>query len=191
MIAERFSGCQTTVGRIESDVRDCSKGPGILDMPPAADPPAILPFHAERGELTCDGVGLAEVASEVGTPAYVYSAAAIRATYRAFDRALAPVPHVIHYALKANSTLAVLRLLRGLGSGADANSWGEIQVALRAGFIPERLVFTGVGKTPEELRRAVPLGLKSINAESPGELERIDTLARSLGTRARVSVRLN
>ena len=191
MIAERFSGCQTSVGRIESDVRERSKGPGILDMPPAADPPAILPFHVERGELTCDGVGLAEVAAEVGTPAYVYSAAAIRATYRAFDRALAPVPHVIHYALKANSALAVLRLLRGLGSGADANSAGEIEVALRAGFIPSDIVFTGVGKTASELDRAVALGVKAINVESPGELDRLDAIAAARGVRARVAVRVN
>ncbi len=141
--------------------------------------------------LSCDGVPLADIAAKAGTPTYVYSAAAIRSTWQRFDAAFTGVPHAIHYALKANSTLALLRLLRGLGSGADANSWGEIEVALRAGFIPEQLVFTGVGKTPDELRAAVPLGLRSINAESPGELERIDALARSLGIRARVAVRLN
>jgi diaminopimelate decarboxylase len=141
--------------------------------------------------LSCDGVPLADIAARAGTPTYVYSAASIRSTWRRFDAAFAAVPHEIHYALKANSTLALLRLMRGLGSGADANSWGEIEVALRAGFIPEHLVFTGVGKTPDELRRAVPLGLRSINAESAGELERIDAVARTLGTRARVSVRLN
>jgi diaminopimelate decarboxylase len=147
-------------------------------------------FDGSAG-LSCDGIPLSDIAARAGTPTYVYSAASVRSSWRRFDAAFAGMPHAIHYALKANSTLALLRLLRGLGSGADANSWGEIEVALRAGFIPERLVFTGVGKTPEELRRAVPLGLRSINAESPGELERIDVLARSLGTRARVSVRLN
>ena len=147
-------------------------------------------FDAAAG-LSCDGVPLADIAATIGTPSYVYSAASIRSTWRRFDAAFAGVPHTIHYALKANSTLALLRLLRGLGSGADANSWGEIEVALRAGFIPEQLVFTGVGKTPDELRAAVPLGLRSINAESPGEVARIDGLARSLGTRARVAVRLN
>jgi diaminopimelate decarboxylase len=141
--------------------------------------------------LSCDAVPLADIAARAGTPTYVYSAAAIRSTWRRFDAAFASVSHQVHYALKANSTLALLRVLRGLGSFADANSWGEIEVALRAGFIPERLVFTGVGKTADELRRAVPLGLASINAESPGELERIDAVARNLGTRARVSVRLN
>jgi diaminopimelate decarboxylase len=147
-------------------------------------------YDAAAG-LSCDGVPLADIAAKTGTPTYVYSAAAIRSTWQRFDAAFTGVPHTIHYALKANSTLALLRLLHGLGSGADANSWGEIEVALRAGFIPGQLVFTGVGKTPEELRAAVPLGLRSINAESPGELARIDALARSLGTRARVAVRLN
>jgi diaminopimelate decarboxylase len=147
-------------------------------------------YDAAAG-LSCDGVPLADIAAKTGTPTYVYSAAAIRSTWQRFDAAFAGVPHAIHYALKANSTLALLRLLRGLGSGADANSWGEIDVALRAGFIPGQVVFTGVGKTADELRAAVPLGLRSINAESPGELARIDALARSLGTRARVAVRLN
>jgi diaminopimelate decarboxylase len=153
----------------------------------------VVPAFSFEGSagLSCDGIWLTEIASKAGTPTYVYSAASIRSAWHRFDRAFAGVPHAIHYALKANSTLALLRLLRGLGSGADANSWGEIEVALRAGFIPEQLVFTGVGKTPDELARAVPLGLRSINAESPGELERIDALARSLGTRVRVAVRLN
>ena len=80
------------------------------------------------------------------------------------------MPHALHYALKANSTLAMVRLLRELGSGADANSVGEIEVALRAGFDPPQIVFTGVGKTLEELDRAIGLDVKTINAESPGEL---------------------
>ena len=97
----------------------------------------------------------------------------------------------MHYALKANSNLALLRLLRGLGAQADANSVGEIEVALRAGYIPDQIVFTGVGKSREELERAVTLGVKTINAESPGELERIDEVARAQGTRARVALRVN
>jgi diaminopimelate decarboxylase len=153
---------------------------------------AVSAFTREASTgLTCDGFPLAEIAARVGTPTYVYSAASIRSAWRRFDSAFATVPHALHYALKANSTLEVLRLLRGLGSGADANSGGEIEVALRAGFIPDDLVFTGVGKTAEELRHAVSLGLKAINAESPGELDRIDALARAHGTRARVAVRLN
>ena len=132
-----------------------------------------------------------EIAEQAGTPTYVYEAAPIRAAYRAFDEAFAGHPHAIHYALKANSTLALARLLRSLGAAADANSGGEIEVALRAGFIPEQIVFTGVGKTGDELDRAVSLGLKAINAESPGELDRIAARAVALGTTARVALRVN
>ena len=111
--------------------------------------------------------------------------------YRAFAEGLAPHPHAIHYALKANSTLALVRLLRSLGAQADANSGGEIEVALRAGFIPDQIVFTGVGKTGDELDRAVSLGVKAINAESPGELDRIAARAVALSTTVRVALRVN
>lgn len=144
-----------------------------------------------NGLLTCEGVSLDELATSEGTPLYVYSAATITARYRAIDDAFRGYPHALHYALKANSTLAVARLLRGLGAGADANSGNEIDVALRAGFIPEQIVFTGVGKTPSELAQAIDLGVKTINAESEGELDRIDRLARDRGTRARVALRIN
>jgi diaminopimelate decarboxylase len=150
------------------------------------------PFRADGPlGLCCDGLPLAEIASRAGTPTYVYSAESIRSAWCRLDEAFRAAPHALHYALKANSTLAVLRLLRTLGSGADANSGGELEIALRAGFIPEDIVFTGVGKSPEELQRAVSLGLKAINVESPGEVERIDAMARARGTRARVAVRLN
>jgi diaminopimelate decarboxylase len=148
-------------------------------------------FHHLQGVLACDGVPLDGIGDRVGTPCYVYGAAAIAERYRALAEAFAPIPHAIHYALKANSTLAVLRWLRGLGAQADANSVGEVEVALRAGFIPDQIVFTGVGKSREELERAVALGVKAINAESPGELARIDAVARALGTRARVALRVN
>jgi diaminopimelate decarboxylase len=134
---------------------------------------------------------LEAIARETGTPVFVYSAPAIRARYQELDAAFAAHPHAIHYALKANSTLAIVRLLRELGAHADANSAGEIEVALRAGFEPGQIVFTGVGKTPAEIERAVGMGLKAINAESFGEMDRIDQIARALGTRARVAVRIN
>jgi diaminopimelate decarboxylase len=139
----------------------------------------------------CEEVPLADLAAAEGTPLYVYSAGTIASRYRAIDEAFRPHPHSLHYALKANSTLAIARLLRGLGAGADANSGGEIDVALRAGFIPEQIVFTGVGKTPAELAQAVDLNVRTINAESEGELERIDLLARERQTRARVALRVN
>jgi len=136
-------------------------------------------------------VRLTDIADAHGTPLYVYSAAGIESRYRAVDDAFAPHPHTIHYALKANSTLAIARLLRTLGSAVDANSGGEIDVALRAGFIPPQIVFTGVGKTDAELAQAIDLGVKTINAESEGELNRIDAIARGRQTRARVAIRLN
>jgi diaminopimelate decarboxylase len=134
---------------------------------------------------------LAEIASAVGTPCYVYDAAAIRAAYDTLDRAFGGHPHAIHYALKANSSLAVVRLLQSLGSHADANSLGEVEVALRCGLRPDQIVFTGVGKSAAEIDRAVALGLLAINVESPGELERIDQRARAQGATARVALRVN
>jgi diaminopimelate decarboxylase len=151
----------------------------------------VIGFQRLDGTLACDGVPLPSLAAAYRTPLYVYSAATIVSRYRAVDEAFASHPHAMHYALKANSTLAIARLLRGLGSAADANSGGEIDVALRAGFIPPQIVFTGVGKTSAELEQAVDLGVKTINAESEGELERIDAIARARQTRTRVALRVN
>jgi diaminopimelate decarboxylase len=151
----------------------------------------VTGFFRQGSALVCDGVPLADLAAAHGTPLYVYSAAAIAARYRAIDEAFASHPHAIHYALKANSTLAIARLLRALGSNADANSGGEIDVALRAGFIPPQIVFTGVGKTSAELAQAIDLGVRTINVESAGELERIDALSRDRQTRTSVAIRVN
>ena len=141
--------------------------------------------------LVCDGVSLEGIAREHGTPLYVYSAESIRKSYRELDDAFAAHPHRIHYAMKANSSFAVVRLLREAGSGVDANSIGEVELALRAGFAASDIVFSGVGKSPDEIERAVQLGLKAINAESAGELERIDRAAQARGVRARVALRVN
>lgn len=148
-------------------------------------------FYRQGPALVCDGVPLDRIAAEEGTPLYVYSAATIAARYRAIDEAFAGYPHTIHYALKANSTLAITRLLRGLGSSADANSGGEIDVAMRAGFIPAQIVFTGVGKTLTELAQAIDLGVRTINVESAGEIDRVDLLSRERGTRTRIAIRVN
>ncbi len=148
-------------------------------------------FYEVAGELTCDGVDLNAIADAAGTPLYVYSAAAIRERFTALTAAFAGYPHALHYALKANSNLAIGTLLASLGSAADANSIWEIDVARRMGFTPEQIVFTGVGKSPQELAQAVPLGLKAINVESAGELARIEAIAASLGRVARVAVRIN
>jgi diaminopimelate decarboxylase len=139
----------------------------------------------------CDDVPLVDLASAAGTPLYVYSAAMLRTRYRAFDEAFSGYPHAIHYALKANSTLAIARLLRELGSAADANSIWEIDVARKAGFAPGEIVFTGVGKTQPELECAVALGVKAVNVESAGELARVEAVAARTGTVARVAVRVN
>jgi diaminopimelate decarboxylase len=141
--------------------------------------------------LVCDGVSIQSIVERVGTPAYVYSARAIRDAYRAIDSAFDGYPHAIHYALKANSTLALVRVLNALGSRADANSGGEIEVALRAGFAPRDIVFTGVGKTSDELEFAIVQDVGTINAESAGELDRIAARARAAGRTARVALRVN
>jgi diaminopimelate decarboxylase len=151
-------------------------------LPAAA--PVTEPFPVRSSLLDA-------IAAATGTPVYVYDAGTIRRTFAELSAALAPWPHALHYALKANSSLAIARLLRELGAGADANSVGEIEVALRAGFLPAQIVFTGVGKTPWELERAVALSVKAINAESAGELERISAIAREQNTTARVAVRVN
>jgi diaminopimelate decarboxylase len=151
----------------------------------------VSSFQRLEGALHGGGVPLADLAASFGTPLYAYSADMIAARYREVDEAFSGYPHTLHYALKANSTLGIARLLRSLGAAADANSGGEIEVALRAGFTPGEIVFTGVGKSDAELARAIALGLRSINAESEGEIERIDAIASARGTRARVAVRVN
>jgi len=150
-----------------------------------------LPFQPGAHGLACDGVSLQSIVASVGTPAYIYSARAIRDAYRAIDDAFGSYPHAIHYALKANSTLAIVRLLKALGSHADANSGGEIEVALRAGFGPREIVFTGVGKTGGELEYAIESDVGAINAESAGELDRIAARAQAAGRVARVALRVN
>ena len=150
------------------------------------------PFQPDsQGVLSCDGISIESIVRETGTPTYLYSADAVRRAYRAIDEAFADQPHAIHYALKANSTLGIVRVLRAVGSRIDANSVGEIRVAERAGYTPAEVVFTGVGKTREELEYAVAHGVGTINAESPGELDRIASIAQVMGRVARVAVRVN
>ena len=148
-------------------------------------------FSLSNNELACDGVPLSAIAEAAGTPTYVYSAAVVRARYRAIDDAFADYPHRLHYALKANSAFALVRLLKTIGSAVDANSIWEIDVARRAGFAPADIVFTGVGKADAELECAVPLGLRAINVESAGELARVETIAARTGMPTRVAIRIN
>jgi diaminopimelate decarboxylase len=148
-------------------------------------------FSREDGELACDGVVLSAIAREVGTPAYVYSGALIAENYRRFDDAFADVRHLVCYAAKANSNLALLRRLAELGAGADVVSGGELRAVLSSGFPADRVVFSGVGKTDEEIRFAVENELLAINAESEREIEKIEAAAALAGVRARVALRVN
>jgi diaminopimelate decarboxylase len=143
------------------------------------------------GELWMEGVRLADVAARFGTPCYVYSRAAIESAWRAFDQALAATDHLVCYAVKANSNLAVLGVLARLGSGFDIVSGGELARVLAAGGRADRVIFSGVGKSEEEIRAALLAGIRCFNVESEPELERLDAVAGALGARAPVSLRVN
>jgi diaminopimelate decarboxylase len=151
----------------------------------------VAGFERRDGDLTCDGVPLADLARAYGTPLYVYSAAKIDEAYRRFDAALAPVEHLVCYAAKANSSLAILRRLAALNAGADVVSGGELRACLGSGFPAERIVFSGVGKTDEEIRFGVEAGILAFNAESEREIERIDGAASALDRTVRVALRVN
>ena len=150
-----------------------------------------MAFTRVEGRLTCDGVALDDIARATETPVHVYSRATIVDRYQALDAAFRAHPHRLHYAIKANATAGVVRLMRELGASADANSGGEIEVARRAGFAPADIVFTGVGKTGAELDLAIALNLGAINVESSGEMARLVARAAAHDTRVRVAVRIN
>jgi len=141
--------------------------------------------------LTCDGVALADIAAKTGTPCYVYSAATILANYRAYDDTLQGIPHTICYAAKANGNLAILRLLAQAGAGFDIVSGGELHRVLKAGGDPAKVVFSGVGKTSEEIDAALAAGIFAFNCESEPELALVDALAHRRGIKARVALRVN
>jgi diaminopimelate decarboxylase len=151
----------------------------------------VTGFERRDGVLLCDGVSLEEAAARFGTPLYLYSAAAVEVAYAAYDRAFGAVPHRICYALKANGSGALLRILARLGAGADIVSGFELQAALRAGFPAERIVFSGVGKTDEELALGLRAGIAEFNAESESEMARLSRVATQMGRRARVTLRVN
>jgi diaminopimelate decarboxylase len=144
-------------------------------------------FQYRDGELCAESVPLREIAERVGTPSYVYSLATLRRHYRVFDEAFAAVPHLICFSVKANSNLAVLRTFVREGSGFDIVSAGELFRALQAGADPATIVFSGVGKTEDEIGAALRAGILMFNVESPGELDAINTVAAGLGVRAPVA----
>jgi diaminopimelate decarboxylase len=137
------------------------------------------------------GVRLTEIADQVGTPAYVYNLAVVRERYRALDQALAGLPHRICFAIKANANLGVLRALRDLGAGADIVSGGELARALEAGFAPERIVFSGVGKSDAELAAAVEAGVGHVHLESAAELAALAAIVERRGRTMGVGIRVN
>jgi diaminopimelate decarboxylase len=148
-------------------------------------------FHREKNELLCDGVSLARIAREAGTPVYVYSRALIEESFRRFDAAFGKTPHLVCYAMKANGNLAIVKALAALGAGVDVVSGGELRAAMEAGIPADRIVFSGVGKTEKEILLGAELGILAFNAESERELEKIDEIAGTLGRTARVALRVN
>ncbi len=148
-------------------------------------------FARVDGALACEGVALARVAEQVGTPAYVYSASVVRDRYRRLDAALEALPHRIHYTLKANSNRGILRVLREMGAGVDVVSGGELYRALRAGFAGKDILFGGVGKAEHELRDALTAGVLMINVESVDEIRLVDRIAGELGVTAPIGIRVN
>ena len=148
-------------------------------------------FEYCRKRLHCERVALEEIAEKAGTPCYVYSSRTILDRYAAYDQAFGKVPHTICYAVKANSNLALLKLLADAGSGFDIVSGGELYRVLKAGGDPRKVVFSGVGKTTEEIEYALECGIFGFNCESEPEIELIDSIAQRRGVRARVAVRVN
>ncbi|GHA09979.1 diaminopimelate decarboxylase [Arenicella chitinivorans] len=146
-------------------------------------------YHA--GELYAEQVPLSRVAQQVGTPAYVYSRAAIENQWRALDDAFGDYPHTICYAVKANSNIAILNLLARLGSGFDIVSEGELRRVLAAGGDPSKVVYSGVAKSVHELEFALKSNVRSINIESVAELHRLQAVAASLGVTASIAIRVN
>ncbi|MCB9740899.1 MAG: diaminopimelate decarboxylase [Deltaproteobacteria bacterium] len=146
---------------------------------------------ADGLELHAEDVALAAIAEACGTPTYVYSRATIERHYRVMDEALGGVPNSICYAVKAASNLAILGLLAKLGAGFDIVSVGELERVLAAGGLPERVMFSGVGKRDDEIERALRVGIRCFNVESAWELERIEAVAERVGRRAPISVRVN
>ena len=148
-------------------------------------------FNYRDGELFAEGVALSAIAQRFGTPTYVYSRAHIEAQYRSFTDALDGVPHLVCYAVKANSNLGVLNVLARLGAGFDIVSRGELERVLAAGGQADKIVFSGVGKGREDMRRALEVGVHCFNVESTDELERLQVVAAEMGVRAPISLRVN
>ena len=148
-------------------------------------------FNYRDGELFAEGVALTAIAERFGTPTYVYSRAHIEAQYNAFADALQGMPHLVCFAVKANSNLGVLNVLARVGAGFDIVSRGELERVLAVGGSADKIVFSGVGKTRDDMRRALEVGVHCFNVESTDELERLQMVAAEMGVRAPISLRVN
>lgn len=148
-------------------------------------------FHYRNKELYAEDVRVGDISRAVGTPFYLYSHATLERHFSAFDGAFSQIPHITCYSCKANTNIALLRLMAKLGGGADIVSGGELAAALQASIPPERIVYSGVGKTEEEISYAAKSGIAMINIESEGELKRIAAVGKRLGKRVPVSIRVN
>jgi diaminopimelate decarboxylase len=148
-------------------------------------------FLYRNGSLHAEDVAIAEIAAEVGTPFYVYSAATLTRHFNLFSEALSPLPHLVCFAIKSLSNLAVLKLLGDLGAGMDVVSGGEYRRALAAGVPGDRIVFSGVGKTREEMRLALTHGIRQFNVESEPEMRALSAVATEMGVLAPITIRVN
>src|SRR5512140_342401 len=134
-------------------------------------------FNYQSGELYCENVPVRRIAAQVGTPFYLYSTATLEHHFRVFETSFQGFPHIVCFAVKANANLAILRLFAKLGAGADIVSGGELHRALAAGVDPGRIVYSGVGKRPDEIRAALKAGILSFNLESSQEMEELNRIA--------------
>jgi diaminopimelate decarboxylase len=147
--------------------------------------------YQDDGQLWAENTSLTKLAEQYGTPLYVYSRATLERHWNAFDKSVGDHPHLVCYAVKANSNIGVLNVLARLGSGFDIVSGGELERVVAAGGDPSKVVFSGVGKTAQEMRRALELGIKCFNVESEPELERLNQVAGEMGVVAPISLRIN
>ncbi len=148
-------------------------------------------FDYKDGVLFCEDVAISQIAQTIGTPFYLYSKNTLLRHYRRLEESLASIEHIICYAMKANPSLAICKVLADEGSGADVVSDGELRRAIKAGIPPEKIVFNGNGKTDEELRAALETGVLMFNADSEGEIITLNRIAGEMGCKARVSLRVN
>jgi len=151
----------------------------------------MQPFQMKNGELHVENLPLSQIATEFGTPTYVYSKEALTSAFKRFDAGFEGTDHLVCFAVKSNPSLAILNLFAKLGAGFDIVSGGELERVIAAGGDPSKVVFSGVGKTEVEMRRALALGIFCFNVESSSELERLNQVAGSMGKIAPISLRVN